>query len=193
MASSAIDISNSALLKVGASRINSFDDNKAEAVVVQEFYERSYRWLLSQYYWGFAMMTVALARTTTAPQYEYEYAYKLPSDFVRVQRTYPNSNYKIVGNELHTNESKIGIKYTFRAREEDLPIYFEQAMMYYLAEQITIPLTENQTKADSNYAKAIDHLGRAKSLDAQQHPQDGFDDFPLDNSRYGGGVNFGGF
>ncbi len=190
MASSAVDLANSAILKVGGTRINSFDDNKIEAIVVKEYYERSFKFLLSTYYWGFANKTEKLARTITVPEFEYTYAYTLPEDVLRVQRTFPNSNYKIVGNELHTNETEIGIKYTSRALEEDLPVYFEQAFMYYLAEQITVAITENQKKADSNYTKYKDQLKIAKSLDSQQYPQDGFQDFPLDNSRYGSG--FGG-
>jgi len=186
MTSSPENIANSAILKIGASRINSLDDNKTEAVVCKEFYERSYRWLLAQFYWGFANMTESLAQSPTAPKHEYAYAYLLPADFVRIQRTFPNSNYKIVGNELHTNEREIAIKYTFRAKEEDLPIYFEQTMMYYLASQICVPITENVTKEVSNYEQYLDHLKRAKSLDAQQYPQDGFEDFPLYTSRYGG-------
>lgn len=186
MSSSKIDLANSAIFKVGGTRINSFDDRKTEALVVNEFYERSIKWLFAQFYWGFAMTTQKLALMPTAPEFEYEYAFALPNDFIRIQRTFPNSNYKIVGNELHTNESEIGIKFTRRVQEEDLPIYFEQTMMYYLAEQITIAITENQTKADSNYAKYTDHLKRAKSLDAQQYPQDGFAEFPLDEARYGG-------
>lgn len=193
MASSDIDISNSAILKVGGTRINSFNDNKVEAVVCNEFYERSYKWLLAQYYWGFASRTVDLAQLADKPNHEYEYAYALPADFIRVQRTFPNSNYKIVGRELHTNERQIGIKHTFRVKEEHLPIYFEQTMMYYLAEQISIAITENQSKADSNYMKYQDHLKRAKSLDSQQFPQDGFESFPLEDVRFSGGIEGGGF
>lgn len=184
MTSSPIDISNSALLKVGASRINSFDDNRTEAVVVTEFYERSVKWLLAQYYWGFASRSVDLAQMPHKPQHEYEYAFALPSDFIRIQRTFPNSNYKIVGKELHTNQPTIAVKHTFRAKEEDFPIHFEETFMYYLASQIAIPLTENVNKSDLNYNHYLDHLKRAKSLDSQQHPQDGFDDFPLHDSRF---------
>ena len=184
MTSSPVNIANSALLKIGANRINSFDDNKTEAVVVKEFYERSIRWLFAQFYWGFASETVDLSRATVNPKHEYEFAYKLPSDFIRIERTFPNSNYKIVGNELHTNQQAIGIKYTVRKDEADLPIYFEQTMMYYLASQICVPITENVTKETANYEQYLDHLKRAKSLDSQQFPKDGFQDFPLDQSRY---------
>ncbi len=103
-----------------------------------------------------------------------------------MQRTFPNSNYKILGNELHTNEKEVALKYTFKADEADIPVYFEQTMMYYLASQICVSLTENATKDKLLYEQYLDHIKRAKSLDAQQYPQDGFQDFPLDNSRYGG-------
>jgi len=193
MSSSKIAISNSAILKVGGTRIASFDDDKAEAVIINEFYERSYTYLLATHYWGFAMKVITLAQLPTAPEYEYKYAYQLPDDYIRIQRTFPNSNYKIVGNELHSNESKVGLKYTKYVGEEDAPIFFEQAMMYYLAEQITIPITENQNKSNSNYAKYLDHLKKAKSLDAQQYPQDGFESFPLDDARFSGGIEGGGY
>jgi len=186
MSSSKVQIANSALLKIGASRINSFDDNKTEAIVISEFYERSYAWLFAQYYWGFANKTVQLAKLPTPPLQEYAHAFQLPNDMVRVQRTFPNSNYKILGNELHTNEESIAIKYTFKADEADIPVYFEQTMMYYLASQICISITENVTKDKLLYEQYLDHIKRAKSLDAQQYPQDGFQDFPLHDSRFGG-------
>lgn len=189
MASSPVELANSALLKVGANTINSFDDNKAEAEVISVFYERAYRFLLSTHYWGFAMTTRKLAQVEIAPEAEYTHAYALPDDFIRIQRTFPNSNYKIVGKQLHTNLTEIAVKYTFRAAEEDLPIYFENAFMYLLAEQITVPLTENQSKSDSNFAKYKDMSKIGKSLDAQQYPQDGFQDFPVESSRYGGGLS----
>ncbi|RLA77101.1 MAG: hypothetical protein DRG30_01145 [Epsilonproteobacteria bacterium] len=180
-----VSIANSALLKVGATRINSFDDNKNEAVIIKEFYERSYRALLSMYPWSFAMKTVALAQLPTKPLAEYEYAYALPNDLVWLQRTHPNSNFKILGRELHTNERTVSIKYTYRCPEEDMSIQFEQAFMYYLASQICIPITENIKKDELLYVQYQDHLKRAKSITAQQQPQDGFEDFPVDNSRYG--------
>jgi len=187
MSSSQIDLANSAILKVGGKRINSFKDKKAEAIVVNEFYQRSYDYLLSSHYWGFALTVSDLAQMPTKPLKEYAYAYALPNDVLRIQRTFPNCNYKIVGRELHCDLASVAIKYSKRVPEEELPIYFEQAFMYYLAEQITIPITENQKKADSNYAKYKDHIKSAKSQDSQQYPQDGFEDFPVDDSRYGSG------
>ena len=188
---SAISLANQALLKLGATRINTFEDTKIEAVVIKEFYEPAYLWMLAQYPWSFAMKSQTLARTITPPDEEYEYGYALPEDFVWIQRTFPISNFKIVGRELHTNEQKIAIKYSQRIDESRTPPTFAQAFMLYLASLACITITENTQKEQSLATQAMDHLKRAKSLDAQQHPQDGFQEFPLDSARYGSGGGAG--
>ena len=181
-----VSLANAALTKIGASRINSFDDNKTEAVVVKEFYERSYRNLLAQYPWSWALKVETLALLQHKPKKDFEFAFKLPSDLIWLYRMYPNGNYKIIGDELHTNNKEVTIKYIYRADEEDMPPFFEQAFMYYLASQICIPITENATKDQLLYMQYQDHLKRAKSLEAQQQPQDGFDDLPVHDYRFGG-------
>ena len=62
--------------------------------------------------------------------------------------------------------------------------YFEQAFTYYLASQIAITLTEDNQRASILAAQADSLIKRAKSLDAQSQPQDGFVDFPIDDVRY---------
>ena len=99
---------------------------------------------------------------------------------------YPLGDYKIIGKKLHTSWKDVTLKYIYRAAEEDMPIYFEQAFMYYLASQMCIPLTENATKDQLLYLQYEDHLKRAKSIDAQSQPQDGFQDFPVHDYRFGG-------
>ncbi len=186
--SSQVEIANRALLKVGATRINSMQDNKTEAVVINEYYELAYQWMLAQYPWSFAMKVEALSRIPEAPLEDYAFAYELPQNYIWVQRVYPNSNFKIMGTQLWTNEKQISVKFIERADEAIIPAYFEQAFMVYLASLIAVPLTENVQKEMSLVAQATQHLKKAKSLNAQQQPQDGFQDFPVYNSRFGGGV-----
>ena len=184
MVSKNVSLANAALLLVGASRIQSFDQNTTEAVVIGEFYERSYRALLSQYPWKFAAQTRPLALTINTPDYEYKYEFQLPADYVWIQRTFPNSDYKILGDKLQSNYKEIGIKYTWRVKEELMPIAFEQAFVYYLASQICITLTEDTTKQATLYEQYMDHARTARSLDAQMQPNDGWEDFPADSVRY---------
>ena len=65
-----------------------------------------------------------------------------------------------------------------------MPIYFEQAFVYYLASQICTTLTEDTQRTAVLAGLADAHVKKAKSLDAQIQPQDGFEDFPIDDVRY---------
>ena len=180
-----VSLANASLLLIGASRIASFDEESSEAVTVNEFYERSYQYLISLYPWHFASKTITLSRLPEVPAQEYQYKYRLPSDLIRVQRVFPNvSSYKILNDELHADYKDLSLKYQYRAPEEYMPIYFEQAMVYYLASQICITLTEDTQRAAVLAGLADTHIKKAKSLDAQSQPQDGFEDFPIDDVRY---------
>lgn len=179
-----IALCNASLLLIGASRIQSFDDGSTEGVVAEQFYERSFQALLSQYPWNFASKTQQLGQLPDAPEYEYKYKFQLPSDYVWIQRIFPNGDYKILGDKLHSNYSDIGIKYTWRVNEEMMPVHFEQAFVYYLASQMCISLTEDTTKQATLYEQYMDEARKARSLDAQMAPQDGWDDFPIDTARY---------
>lgn len=184
MVSKTISLANAALLLVGASRISSFDENTTEAVTINEFYDRSYKALLSSYPWKFAAKTRKLARTLNTPEYEYLYEFQLPTDYVWVQRTFPNIDYKLLGDKLQCNYKDLGLKYTWLVKEELMPIAFEQAFMYYLASQICITLTEDTTKQSTLFDQFQAHARTARGLDAQMQPTDGWEDFPIDAVRY---------
>lgn len=184
MVTKQISLANSALVLVGAVRIQSFDEGSTESVVIQEFYERTFRALLSSYPWKFASKQRSLPLIPEKPEYEYEFMFQLPSDYVWIQRAFPNQDYKILGDRLHSNYKEIGINYTWRVEEELMSIPFEQTFVYYLASQICISLTEDSQKQQVLYTQYMDHARTARSLDSQQHPTDGWEDFPVDSIRY---------
>lgn len=185
---SAVEICNQAILKIGATRINSFDDNTVESTVVKEYYESAVKWMLSQYPWSFSLKTVELSQLPDKPIRDYEYAYSLPVDMIRLHRTYPLTDFRIEGDQLWSNERSMAVKYVSRPDERFFPSYFSQALMLYLATMICIPITENVQKESEMFMLSQDALRRAKSIDAQQHPQEGFQDFPLEEARFSGGM-----
>ena len=183
-----IGICNKALLLIGAKRISSFDEQSTEAITCNDFYESSYQALLNMYPFSFAQTykDLAIIANVTPGDPRFKYAFKLPTDLLWLLQVIPNqSEYKVVGDQLHMNAAEIKIKYTFRANEELMSAVFEQMFMYYLASQICITLTEDRTKQAELYVQYTDHAKKARALDAQQHPQDQFAEFPLDSARYG--------
>ena len=188
MISKKVSLINASLLLLGANPINSLDEETAEAVAAQSFYERSYQALLGMFPWKFAQKYKQLALVANEQPIDprFQYVFRLPQDNLWVQHTIPNRyEFKIIGNTLHTTVKEISIKYTWRVEEELMPILFEQTFMYYLASQMCITITEDTNKAAVLANLFFEHLKRAKAVDSQQEPQDGFQDLPLDTIRYG--------
>ena len=67
MALSSIELCSSALVKLGAEGISSFDDGSAEARVASRLYPLARDALLSTHPWSFATRQTVLARLATAP------------------------------------------------------------------------------------------------------------------------------
>ncbi len=78
-----VGIANLALLKLGKSRISSFDDANTTAQIFAEQYY-VLRDKLQRMGWNFNRRYATLAASLTAPPFQYAYAFALPSDFLRV-------------------------------------------------------------------------------------------------------------
>jgi hypothetical protein len=84
MATSDVSICNLALQKLGAARITSLSDNSRNARSVSACYESMRKRELRANLWHFAKKRVTLAASSTAPDFMYEAAFPLPSDFLRL-------------------------------------------------------------------------------------------------------------
>ncbi len=80
MASSEVDICNSALIHLGAGLITSLTENKDEARACNQFYAKSRDAVLTQANWTFATTQAELSKLSTTPLYKYGFAYLLPTN-----------------------------------------------------------------------------------------------------------------
>ena len=106
MAQSVIDICNSALQRVGATTILSLSDNSPEARACSVAYDSNRRDELRKHRWNFATQRAVLAPDSTAPAFDFDYAFTLPSDCLRVIR--PNTydlDWVVEGRKILTNDS----------------------------------------------------------------------------------------
>ena len=179
-----IDLCSRALVKLGASTIASFDEATAEAKVCTQLYEPTLESLLAAYPWRFALEKAELARLVSVPNADYQYAYQLPNDCVRVLSAGNGSRsqglkYKIVGNTLHTNAEQVIISYIARPDEANFPPFFSNALIARLAAELCLPLTESTTRTDYMYQRADEEFKNAKLTDSQQDVPPCFQDFSL--------------
>ncbi|CAK0740105.1 Phage portal protein [Azospirillaceae bacterium] len=188
MALTAIGLCNRALLKIGASPINSFDDGAVEAEIAGALYSPNRDALLSAHSWSFASTQMILPRLVNVPIADYAYAFQLPSDFLRSLSAGASGRgrgleYRITGRMLHCNSETVTLSYLFRPNETDFPAFFDQALIARLAAEFCTPLTESTSRTTALYQIADNEFRRARLIDSQQDTRVGFEDFSLIEAR----------
>lgn len=188
MALSDIALCSRALIRIGAAPITSFDDGTAESEIAGALFDPVTEALLSSYNWSFATGQVELTQLETPPVADYQNAFQLPNDFLRAYSAGTAGkgrglNFRIARNNLHTNASSVLLTYIFRPDEEELPPYFDQALIARLAAEFTIPITENTSRAEAMFKLADTEFQRARQIDAQQDSPNHIENFSLIDAR----------
>lgn len=171
---SKIAICNAALALVGDNRINSLLEDSEGARQCAAWWDIARDAVLASHPWNFAMKRVSLARLSDAPTFDYDYAFQLPSDCLRVWETddddYP---YKIEGRTLLSDRESVKILYI--ARIEDTTYYspvFVEALALHLAWNICYRLKSSRSHAEFLYQQFEATMQRARSVDAQEGSAD---------------------
>jgi len=169
---SKVGIANHALTLIGERTINSFEDGTAEANFVSRRYDDIRDELLRQHNWGFATKRQKLAQSATAPVFEYDYAYQLPSDFIRSIAIYGDDggnsmiDYRVVGETIQTSSQEVWMTYVGRVDDPNqMPVDFRSALAYMLAYEGTIALSDNSSLRDRLAGDVDNKIRRARSSD----------------------------
>jgi hypothetical protein len=176
--SSVVGICNNALIKIGEDTITALTDNTKEARLCNQIYESTRDAVIRAHIWNFAIKRVELAENTTAPTFEYENAFDLPSDCLRVLNMEDSDKqttivFKIEGRQLVTDESTAKIRYIARIVDpntfDDL---FKEALSARLAFELAYPLSESNSLAQTMYQVYLDKLSEARTMDGQEGTPD---------------------
>lgn len=174
-----LDIINSALNLIGANEISSLDEGSREANVAGVMYDDIYESELAAHPWGFAKAKVLLAQLTSTPLNEWEYAYQLPTDLIRLLNTNSTQDYEILEDKLYSNENTVEIEYITRIDESKLPKWFKVSVMYRLASDMCVAITSNRTLAESLDAAYQVRTKNARFINDDQQPAETWVDSPF--------------
>jgi len=150
VATTNVDIVNLALTKVGSATVSDWNEATKERRTATAIYENMRDRLLERFPWNFAMKRASLSSVGAAPVFEFEYAYVLPTDCIRVYElyNYPLEPYAVEGGYLLTDlnaaASGIDVMIRYIARitsEADFPPSFVNAFAIALAAEIAPTLT----------------------------------------------------
>ena len=179
MTMTATDICNLALNHIGREQISALNEDTEAARTCNLHYDLQRQVLLRAYNWSFARKYTQLtAVNTTTPGWKYTYTY--PSDCVMARKIYNEDNTWCIleknfpGNmdqvvlanntkALVCNMKDAYLEYTCNATTVDLfPADFIQALSYYLAAAVCVPLTGSEQLAQQMQAQGMGILQEAK-------------------------------
>ena len=178
--SSVIDICNMAIFRIGnGTRIDDLEENSQPARICKQFYDSSRDFVLrADCDWGFATAFAQLAEVADNPNPDFQYAYAVPNDCMRVRRIVnpgwqqgaipagfecympelPRIPFRVVNGSsqrlISTSVSPATLEYTLKVTSPELfdPI-FVSALAWYLAGEIAGPLAKDAGIASACYAQ----------------------------------------
>lgn len=141
------------------------------------FFESAVQRVLRKHNWSCATNFVQLAQNTTEPVAEFDYAYTLPFDLVRVINAYgdsegysPYNRWRIVGRDLHTNLDTIYLKYVQMPEDyRELDVLLASAISYELAVLLAPTLVKDKEQFYILKREAMNVLAQAKAIDTLEN------------------------
>jgi len=162
MATTITDVCNMTLARIGAKRIADYTDatdTKVETIYCRLFYEKTRDALMRSHLWRFAKARVALVDTGTTPDFEWDYMFLLPADFLRLVSVFDDSDtpdgkpldsYELEGSMLLINSSTCNLRYIKQVTDPDDwdPLFLDVFTLYF-AKKLVLPLSQSiELKAD---------------------------------------------
>jgi hypothetical protein len=178
MSNTAVDICNSALIKLGQERINTLNDNNKRSRLCKEQYSKILNKTLRNSNWSFAQKRTVLS-TSGQTAWGELYKFPLPLDFVKMVEVENKFGYKHKreGGDLVTPaDSPINIKYISSDTAEHLfdPTFLEAAACM-LAYDLCYALTQSTSLKESLLTEFDYWVGQARSFDSQDGSPDDFE------------------
>ena len=188
-----VEIANSALTKVGSTRITALTDNVKAAREINAIFELRRDYLLRTHNWSFAMTRASLPALDETPAWGYTTLYQLPTDCLRVVQVNdtwvvpgladytsgPDSEpYKITGRRIETDiGAPLKLRYIKRVTD---PAQFDAAFVEVfasdLADQVCEALTQSNTKREATRAVLRQSLLEAVRSNAIELPPEAIPD-----------------
>lgn len=141
-------IANLALAKLGISPIMALTDDSKQAQFANRFYNQTRDEVMSSHRWNFAMRRDTLNHLASDPAFQWEYAYQLPVDCLRVVQlngylpTERLGLFSVEANQLLTDAEEAQVRYISRVTDGSFyPPLFVSALATMLAMRLAGPLT----------------------------------------------------
>lgn len=183
---SVVSICNLALSNIGKDNIQAINDAGAEAKACRQFYEHTRDMLLQAYPWRFAGRTVSLAEVENDKPGSWAYAYRRPTDCLKVREVRPEYStdilnlsgakiddygimHEIEGDTIYCDISPAFLRYTYRLTDPTKfsPLFVE-ALGWHLAVRLAMPLMRDPKVRADAFSVANSQQAAAQMADANE-------------------------
>lgn len=189
---SQVEIANSALSKIGASRITALTDNLEAARLISSRWDLLRDAELRSRNWNFSITRASLAALVTTPAFRYTYEFQLPSLCLKViqvgeyypgpsmsdYRNAPEAPYQIEGRKILTDyPAPLYIRYVESITDTgQWDALFSESFACKLAMDICERLTQSNSKRQLAAEEYKDAISLAVRSDAVENPPEAIPD-----------------
>ena len=175
---SVVNMCNSALNLLGASTIAALTDDTKNARLCNQRYEPVRNRVFRSHAWNCLHKRVQLAQNSTAPIVEYDHAYALPSDCLRVLKIHNGTTdsiastieYKLEGRNIVTDIDTVFVIYiALDTDPNNYDTYLRESISHQLAADLCYAITNNATLANQYMTRADERLREARFIDATEN------------------------
>jgi len=207
MSYTAVQICANALVRLGASPIQSFTEGTDIATSCSSIYNFKKDYMLSVYPWNFTKKFSQLSRLTAAPTAQWKYQFALPADKTMAGMiavftsasvgALPIQDYTLVGNVLMCDQTTLYVEYQADVDESLWAPYFVELMVNIMMVELSFLVTDNaslrQELNTMTYGVPSEYgvggvYGKAMQLDSRDNPTVQILDDILLEARFGGGA-----
>jgi len=175
---SVVNMCNSALNLLGASTISALTDDTKNARLCNQRYEPVRNRVFRSHAWNCLHKRVQLAQNSSAPIVEYDHAYALPSDCLRVLKIHNGTtdsiatdlDYKLEGRNIVTDIDTVFLIYiALDTDPNNYDTYLRESISHQLAADLCYAITNNATLANQYMTRADERLREARFIDATEN------------------------
>lgn len=172
-----VQIVNEVMIELGRLPvISTTDDDWAQLIASRIDYDIKY--IIGMHSWAWATKFIAdSAVVLVPPNPDYTYGFQLPADFINFNRQRNNLDYLVQGQVICSNSASIQYFYIANPIQDNgvtdytvLPNYFVRLVVYYTANRVSLPLTENTDIKRANAQDFLKEMTVAKWQDAMLNP-----------------------
>lgn len=190
MATSDVSICSNALLMVGDKTINSLTDGTSDRQrLCANLYPLVRDYLLGSHPWNCCRKRVLLNPDTTAPAFDWSFAYTLPADFARMGQIGQDGDgvvdYAIEDGKLLCDQSPLYLRYLYLNQNPAKwsPVMVMACTMM-MRTVLAYPITSSTSLEQLLEQVLQPFLKQARAIDSQDTPPETMGDFPLLQSRF---------